>query len=223
MSSNFKKNIRQYNAAFAFTSLGAKINYSVLTAGGNGPYTFWINSELHHHVGALLAQGYNAPTYAQIYIHDEAAQRQTRENRNLNLSPQVIAELQTVILCDHPYVEIYQQALRRISEIPPDLCQNVYIVIRSNTHDDQRRHNQVVDQEEIGVLIPGDGSQETSNHRDIILHLQGGGLQRISHLHRSYSSLHYVLLFHGGENEFFPSIPSYPGPDGKYRSEYVNE
>jgi hypothetical protein len=209
LSANFKKNIRQYNAAFAFTSLGAKIDYSVMN--GHGPYTFQINGELHHHAGALMPHGENTPTYAQIYIYDEAAQRLAHTTRNDNLLPQLIAELQAMILCDHPYIEIYKQAYQRILETPPDQHQNVYMVIRSEKGDDQRRYNQVVDQNEIGVLIPGDGTQETSNHRDIVLHLQGGGLQRISHLHKSYISLHYVLLFPTGENGFFPSIPSHPG------------
>ena len=80
-----------------------------------------------------------------------------------------------------------------------------------------------MDQNEIDVLIPGDGNQETSNHRDIILHLQEDSLQRISHLHKSYSSLHYVLLFPTGKNGFFPSIPAHRGPDGKLRTNCVSE
>jgi len=80
-----------------------------------------------------------------------------------------------------------------------------------------------VDQNEIGVLIPGDGTQEVSNHRDIVLCHQGGARQRISHLHKSYSCLHYMLLFPTGENGFFPSIPSYPGPNREIRSDCVSE
>ena len=80
-----------------------------------------------------------------------------------------------------------------------------------------------MDQNEIGVLIQGDGTQETSNHRDIILHCQGSALQRISHLLKSYSCLHYVLLFPTGENEYFFSIPSYSGSSGKFRSDCVSE
>ena len=97
------------------------------------------------------------------------------------------------------------------------------MMIRSEKGDDQRRYNQIVDQNKIGVFIPGDGNQETSNHRDIILHLQGGSLQRISHLYKSYSSLHYMLLFPTGENGFFPSIPAHRGPDGKLRTDCASE
>ena len=224
LSAQFKKDIRQYNAAFAFTSLGAKIDTSVLNANRHGgPYTFRINGELHHRTGSLLPDDGNAPTYAQIYINDEVAQRNARMGRNPNLEPELIAELQAMILRDHPYISIYRQALQRIQDTPLDQQQNVYMVIRSKDVEDRRRYNEVVDQNEIGVLIPGDGTQETSNHRDIVLHRQGGALQRISHLHKSYSCLHYVLLFPTGENGFFPSIPSYPGPSGKFRSDCVSE
>ena len=44
----------------------------------------------------------------------------------------------------------------------------------------------------VAAIIPSDGSDEHSNHRDIVLHLNGGGLRQIS---PSNSSLHYVLLF----------------------------
>jgi len=98
LSVNFKKNIQQYNAAFAFTSLGAKIDYSVLTANGHGPYTFWINGELYYRSGSLISDDENPPTYAQIYINDEAAQRDAQMNRNPNLSPELIAKLQAMML-----------------------------------------------------------------------------------------------------------------------------
>ena len=48
-----------------------------------------------------------------------------------------------------------------------------------------------------------------SDNHDIILRLKGGGLQRISHLHPSYSSsLHYVVLFLRGEDGWHPDIPT---------------
>ena len=51
-SLEFKTNIRRYNATFAFTSLGAKIDHSVVH--GTGPYSFRISGELHHQASALL-------------------------------------------------------------------------------------------------------------------------------------------------------------------------
>jgi hypothetical protein len=53
-SKTFRQNIRQYNAAFAFTSLGVKIDHAITNA--PGPYSFRIYGELHHHSGALLPE-----------------------------------------------------------------------------------------------------------------------------------------------------------------------
>jgi hypothetical protein len=53
--------------------------------------------------------------------------------------------------------------------------------------------------------------------------MNGGGSRCISHLHPSYSALHYVLLFPKGEDGWHPNIPSHPGPQGNMRSENVSE
>ena len=49
--------------------------------------------------------------------------------------------------------------------------------------------------EEIAAVIPGDGTERRSDHRDIVVWLRGGSLKHISHLHQSYSTLHYTMLF----------------------------
>ena len=106
----------------------AKIDYSVLTANSHGPYTFLINGELYYCSDSLIPDDENAPTYTQIYINDEAAQRDARMNRNPNISSELIAELQAMILCDHSYIDIYQQALQQIMKTSPEQQHNVYMV-----------------------------------------------------------------------------------------------
>jgi hypothetical protein len=71
-SLEFKMHICQYNAAFAFTSLGVNIEQSVIA--GSGPYAFRISGELHHLLGSLIPLPQHAPVYVQIYIHDPAEQ-----------------------------------------------------------------------------------------------------------------------------------------------------
>src|SRR5882724_4916196 len=48
----FRKYIRQYNVALAFTSLGAKFNQALFQ--GGGPYALCLIGELYHQLGALL-------------------------------------------------------------------------------------------------------------------------------------------------------------------------
>jgi hypothetical protein len=90
-SDTFCKHICQYNAAFAFTSLGVNIDHTVTSS--SGPYAFKINGELHHLSGALLSEEGQQPRYAQLYIHDPAEALNIRGNRNGNLLPQIMTEL----------------------------------------------------------------------------------------------------------------------------------
>ena len=212
-SLEFKTNIRRYNAAFAFTSLGAKIDHSVLN--GTGPYSFRISGELHHQASALLPPNDHAPSYAQLYIHDPNQQLDYREANNANaLSRPLMTIIQGAILQSHPYVELYKQAYQIIREKPAEEQHDVVIRLRAERNQDLRRYNLPTANNEVAAIIPGDGSEQRSDHRDIILRLRGGGLTRISHLNPSYSSLHYVLLFPNGEDGWHTQIPAQHGADG---------
>jgi len=63
----FRKNMVQYNAALAFTSMGVHVDRSVL---GRGPPVFRIHGELTHLAGSLLPEEGVRPMYAQLYIYD---------------------------------------------------------------------------------------------------------------------------------------------------------
>ena len=221
LSDSFKKNIRQYNAAFAFVSLGVKVDLAVTNA--PGPYCFRINGDLHHLSGSLLPVNGEHERYAQIYIHDPAMQLNMRQRLNVNLNPIIMTELQAMLHQTHPYTLLYKQAFLIMREIQPNAQQDVSVRLRAERHQDLRRYNLPNANEEVAAIIPGDGSEERSNHRDIVLHLSGGGLRRISQLHPSYSSLHYVLLFPYGEDGWHNDIPSQPGPQGQRRSPKVSQ
>jgi len=66
----FRKNIVQYNAALAFTSLGVNIDRSIV---GRGPPVFRIHGELKHLSGSLLPEPGSDPHYSQLYIYDPHA------------------------------------------------------------------------------------------------------------------------------------------------------
>jgi hypothetical protein len=74
-SKEFRDKIRCYNSAFAFISIGVKVDPTVTRA--SGPYCFKISGKLHHLTGSLLPvqEGAN-PKYAQIYIHNPDEQLQ---------------------------------------------------------------------------------------------------------------------------------------------------
>jgi hypothetical protein len=221
-SLEFKTNIRQYNAAFALTSLGVKVDHSVVA--GSSPYSFRISGELHHHSGnALIPLPDHAPVFAQIYIYDPQEQLAQRQQNNPNLNPAVMTEIQGVLNTSHPYVELYKQAFQIMREKPAEEHNTVAIRLHAEHNQDLRRYNLPTANDEVAAIITGDGSEERSDHHDIILRLRGGGLQRISQLHPSYSTLHYVLLFPHGEDGWHPTIPAQLLPGVRGRSPHITQ
>ncbi|KAF8801157.1 hypothetical protein BYT27DRAFT_7047348, partial [Phlegmacium glaucopus] len=221
-SQEFKTNIRQYNAVFAFTSLGVKVDHTVTA--GSGPYSFRISGELHHLSGALLPTAGNAPVFAQIYIHDPQEQLAQREQNNTNLKPAIMALIQGVLNNSHPYVNLYKQAFQIMRDKPPEEHHTVAIHLHAEHNQDLQHYNlPTANDEVVAAIMPGDGSEDCADHCDIVLRLKAGGLRRISHLHPSYSTLHYVLLFPNGEDGWHPNIPAHIGASGRHRAQNVTQ
>ena len=59
---SFQNNIRQYNMALTFTSLGANFDQSLLD--GSGPYVLKLYGELYHNHGALILNENRNASYA---------------------------------------------------------------------------------------------------------------------------------------------------------------
>ena len=124
-SLEFKTNIWQYNATFAFTSLGVKVDHTVTA--GSGSYSFRISGGLHHLSGALLPLPNQAPVFAQLYIYDPLEQQAHRQQNNQNLNPAVVAIIQGVLNQSHPYIALYKQAYQVMREKPAEEQQTVAI------------------------------------------------------------------------------------------------
>ncbi|CEG72751.1 hypothetical protein RMATCC62417_08250 [Rhizopus microsporus] len=99
---HFKDNLRQYNAAFAFTSLKCDIaSAEERTNNENnrgGLHAFQIHGELYHFHGPLLPtdDGSN-PSYVQLYIYNPSFAAERRLERNDNLDPEIIRELSVML------------------------------------------------------------------------------------------------------------------------------
>ncbi|RID45967.1 hypothetical protein BRARA_I02661, partial [Brassica rapa] len=74
----FRDTIRVYNSVLAFTSVGMKMDYSVVHA--PGPYTIRIQGQTHHRIGSLLPRQGCLPEYLQLYIFDTANELKNRLN-----------------------------------------------------------------------------------------------------------------------------------------------
>ncbi|KAK0431829.1 hypothetical protein EV421DRAFT_1672840, partial [Armillaria borealis] len=88
MSKAFLKDIRQYNAALAFTSLAVKVDEAITNSSGS--YCFRVSGELHHQMGSLLANEGENLSYAQLYIHDPEEALSMRNRRNPNLKSEIM-------------------------------------------------------------------------------------------------------------------------------------
>ena len=195
----FRTNIVQYNAAFAFTSLGVKTDQSLL---GRGPPVFRIHGELRHLSGSLLPEESSPPSYSQLYIIDPHEAYRYRVLRNDNLSLETMQILQHVMRDHNVYTPIYQHAYEILQMYDaPDYTVKLCVV----PGNDPRRYN-LPTADEVGVILPG-RSDFQGDRRDIIIHLrpqhyhdsQNLRLDRISEGHAAYAPLHYVLLFPYGE------------------------
>ena len=183
----FREKIRQYNSAFAFTSVAVNVDRAILNRAG--PYCFRIHGELHHLMGSLLPdEGQVDASYAQLYIYDPAAAIEARFRRNTDLDPNILLDIQTMMLDVNPYAALYKQAYQVIQEKPAEEQLNVQVCLAERPDTDNRVFN-LPTANEIAAIVPHRGEGQASEHRDIIMQLRGGQLRRISHLHPSYATL----------------------------------
>ena len=202
LSKEFRKNIRMYNNAFAFTSVGVKLDETVNR--GNGPYCFKIQGQLHHSLGSLLPSLNTNARFAQVYIYDTNEALSIRMQNNSISNGNIMLILQSV-LERNPLAVRFKSAFETMqlytNQPQPQIA--LRLTLQSNT--DQRRYN-LPTANEIAVLLPDQSNVDGNTYRDIILHLKDGPLQRISEIHPLYLPLHYVLLFPYGELGWHPHI-----------------
>ena len=190
----FRKNIRAYNNALSFTSLGAQLDQSVANARG-GAYNFRIHGSMYHQIGSLLPNSEDdTPAFAQIYVHDPATQLATRRAvAGHEIRADTLEELPGMMHRVNPFIPQFITAAERIQN---GEIGDVAMVINAENTPDPRRYN-APNEAEIGILIVENDNVE-ANHRDIVLRARSHELQFISEMHRLYDALHYVLIFPEG-------------------------
>jgi hypothetical protein len=159
----FRDQIRMYNSVLAFTSLGAKVDESVV--GGPGPYSFRIQGEFYHKIGSLCHAEGQRPQFAQLYIHDTKCEHQNRHAIMPSLDPTMFDWLLTMMYNINPYVKVFKMArdMMAIEGAPMDL-KLCFIASRTK---DARRYN-VPTADEVTALMVGDGSEDV-DRCDIVL------------------------------------------------------
>ncbi|CAH1758829.1 9415_t:CDS:2 [Entrophospora sp. SA101] len=155
---SFRKNIRSYNSALAFTSMGAKVDHSI--TGTSGIYSFRVHGKIYHGIGTILPDNEAHPQFAQIY-HE----LQNRMNVMPNLDPVILEELQQMLHDVNPYCEMFKQA-GDIVRLNPSL--DLRMAIIDSRKQDSRRYNTPTTSE-VAVIMIGDGQEAEPLERNICL------------------------------------------------------
>ena len=98
-TTRFQRNIRSYNNAMFFTSLGAKLDQAITdTMNAAGVYTFRIQGALYHSMGSLLPPPGERPRFAQVYMFDSLQEQlQFRHETHPNLDLDILQLLSMVL------------------------------------------------------------------------------------------------------------------------------
>jgi hypothetical protein len=78
IAKEFRNNIRQYNNAFVFTSMGVNQDCTL----GLGPYCLCVHRQLTHKCNVLLLEPSIQPIFAQLYVFDPYETLQARMRTN---------------------------------------------------------------------------------------------------------------------------------------------
>lgn len=202
-SIEFRSNIRAYNSALGFTSLGCNLDQSVANLRG-GSYCFRIHGTIYHRIGSLNPSEGETPKFAQIYIHDSSNELRNRHSHNSFLNIDTLRELQTLMHEINPYVHDFKVFNDYLQTSGNNSFSNVSLVFQAEGSPDQRRYNTVTSSStEIGALIidsnQDDGASSEGSSRDIIVKPTIGGYKRIGELNQNYDPMNYVLLFPTGQ------------------------
>ncbi|XP_050380064.1 uncharacterized protein LOC126797485 [Argentina anserina] len=199
-SVRFRQNIRLYNSMFAYTSMGAKIDYGINN--GCAPYVFKICGQVHHLIGSMLPQCGEAPKYAQLYIYDTCNEVSNRMNA-IDPSHTSKIELNIVVALIEMFDRLSEltKTYRAIRDrFQSDSLPSLNMTILAPQSRDNKQYERPTN-DEIGGLVVGDIGEFDSN-KDIIVQSTDGNLRRISKIHPKYMSLQYPILYPYGEDGF---------------------
>ncbi|CAN0925698.1 ATP-dependent DNA helicase PIF1 [Linum grandiflorum] len=221
LSKHYRTHIRSYNAAFSWTSFGAKFDPRLLNS--RGPYSLVLSGENYHYMGSLLPPEGQPPRYSQLYLHDPACEVADRMSsiggQQHNLNPNLMTSLQDML----DVYNVLAKSFRRVRDALREPTNHSLRLRIAGTRVDNDRRYELPTGTELAGLIPGDFTP-THDDRDIIVNNRATGLCRITSLNPLFDSLHFPLLFPYGNDGYHNRIrynPAYRDPTKKRK--YVTQ
>uniref|UniRef100_A0A182N6N5 ATP-dependent DNA helicase n=1 Tax=Anopheles dirus TaxID=7168 RepID=A0A182N6N5_9DIPT len=203
-NTEFIRNIRAYNNAFAFTSMGAsirandRVRQDESVAAHRGVYNYRIQGALCHRIGSLTPLPGHTPQFAQLYFYDSSSEEQrdasidARVEYNRALNRAIVSTLHSIVERHNPLAAIFHHAYERMN---PE--NNLQLRIHARMQNvDQRRYNRPTVDEIGGIFV----CTENAEPRDIILQKRTtGALMSVFDHNQLYDALQYPLLHPYGE------------------------
>ena len=213
-SQTFLQNIRTYNSSLAFASMNCTITQNLLQ---QVPYCFRIHGQVYYRVASLHPPPERNPRFCQIYIFDteRASLEREEQARHYNLNPHLLMLLHNVLREHHPLASMFY-TMGQVEELENQRAANANIIprqvfmhIRTDRADDQRRYNAAAANEIAAVFTSEDGTPPSCLKYEIVIHprpttdsrgnLRHNELQCIQRMNPNCDPMIYPLLFPYGE------------------------
>lgn len=211
---NFRDNIRSYNSAVSFASMGAK----VVDFNGRGPYVFKVHGQIFHRTNHIQPVNNQAAQYAQLYVIDSTQATEIRviHPANQQCIARILDQIDRFFRQNNRLADTYRMLreveTRAIEEANQAGAANpvVNIVFRRDRHSDNRRFNAPTANEIAMVFVNSDG--EPPFQRDIRVYpLNPANPQQpfinINILSPNLDPMSYPILFPYGEPGWQPNWP----------------
>lgn len=108
VSRRYRKHIRQYNSALAFTSVNYRADTRIIHQ-NQGPNSLMIQGDLYHMNGPLAASD-NQPRFAQLFFYDPEEATTIRSARHLDLDLGVLRRLTDMLYSLNPHIDLHKTA-----------------------------------------------------------------------------------------------------------------
>ncbi|CAN6703406.1 unnamed protein product [Malus baccata var. baccata] len=182
---HFRQNIRAYNHAFAFTSMGVHVDERI-NIGGRGIYTFRAQGALYHKIGGLLPHEGNRPRFLQAYIYDTEHEVENRMCESEVLDRCVVEKIQHMLNNHNPFVHTLRSLGQR-QDLP-----NCKLILKEQPID-RRQYSLPSSSQVAAIIIDGDDAT-IANGRDIVVETISGRLSHVRDYVGFYDPLQYPLL-----------------------------
>lgn len=203
-----KNNIRSYNSAVAFASMGAQIEEYAT----HGPYCFRIHGQIYHTTSHLHPQEGQIRKYAQLYVieAEEALQKRMELPPNQQCLPEVLSALDEFFRENNVYAKSFkmlheiEKEQRQKAKVGNNPEMEVSLIFRRDRGKDRRRYN-LPTTDEVAMIYSSE-TGEPPFERDIQVYpISNENLITINILSPNLDPMTYPIFYPFGEAGWQPN------------------